>query len=370
MNDKHENGTTRPADATARPPTPPPTSGEPPVGATPPTPPGERDTAIVLAGIEEMLIAVPYLIGFTPQRCLLALALAGEMIETATHAALPVWDLPPAVAALVEAFAPVRPEAVTLIGYGDAGSVEPRLATVASGLPWPVRHLIRVHRGHWWSLPPSPGRPAPAGRSAPPVRRRPLAHRPDLVADLQATFGPPAPTPPEGSTAPGADAGGGPDPDTARTRARVRDHLAALPPRPEQDLYRAVLAARRARRYTRSRPDPGQAAVLLQAVGRIEVHDACAAWAADDSALNLWLDLLSVAPAGWVTPVARLLALTAYRRGDHALAHRVLALALHDTPDDSCAHVIARCFLLGIHASDLTALLIQGGTDPLNPLPE
>lgn len=323
---------------------------------------GNVDAVLVLVDASDLLTAVPYLIGVPPAPGLIVvLAMVGETIEATVHADLATWDAPGAVGSLVRALSPVHPDAVTLIGYGDADTVEPRLTALRAGLPWRARDTIRVHRDRWWSLDETatPAEQPPAGR--------PVTHRPDLAAALLAEHAPAATAPPSPLTHdPAADDPAGDD-DTRRLREQVRDRLTSVPARggadrdladrDVADLYRAVLVARLARRRARIRLDPDQAAVLLHAVSQLPVHDACAAWTGDASTLNLWLDLLAAAPTGWVTPVARLLALTAYQRGDTALAHHVLALGLRDDPGDSYTHAIAQWFLLGIPAAELTALL-------------
>ncbi|MEI9907142.1 MAG: DUF4192 domain-containing protein [Actinomycetota bacterium] len=62
---------------------------------------------------------------------------------------------------------------------------------------------------------------------------------------------------------------------------------------------------------------------------------------------SMWRYLARIAPAGFVAPVASLLAALSYEKGDGALAHRALDRALSDDPTYSLALLLRRVFSAG-----------------------
>jgi hypothetical protein len=80
----------------------------------------------------------------------------------------------------------------------------------------------------------------------------------------------------------------------------------------------------------------------------IEVRDSCCAWH-DDAAWWLWTDLIRAAPPGWIAPVATLLAVTAYQRGDTVLAQLATEHALTADPAYSLAQLVDGMLAAHIH---------------------
>ena len=66
-----------------------------------------------------------------------------------------------------------------------------------------------------------------------------------------------------------------------------------------------------------------------------------------DTFFLMWRQLMRMAPAGYVAPIASLLAALAYESGDGALAHRALDRALADANGYSLALLLRRVFTAG-----------------------
>jgi hypothetical protein len=147
-------------------------------------------------------------------------------------------------------------------------------------------------------------------------------------------------------------------PGPAELIREVTDRLTGQPPRTRADLHRAVIEARQARE---GGPDPlpaGQAAVLLTAVADVHVRDACMAWT-DDAAWWLWHDLIRAAPPGHIAPVAMLIAITAYQRGDGVTAAIATEHALADHPGYVLARLIGTCLEQAVPPEAITHLITQ-----------
>ena len=78
------------------------------------------------------------------------------------------------------------------------------------------------------------------------------------------------------------------------------------------------------------------------------VRDSCCAWH-DDAAWWLWSDLIHAAPPGWIAPVATLIAVTAYQRGNSILAQLAARHALIDDPDYQLALLVDGMVTAQIH---------------------
>jgi len=147
--------------------------------------------------------------------------------------------------------------------------------------------------------------------------------------------------------------------------ADVVARLGAACPLDSAELYTAAAQERAARRDGPVAMSAATAAILLHAVRDVIVRDACTIWH-DEPALRLWLDLLPTAPAGWVAPVATLLAAAAYQRGNGALALLALERALDDDPGYNLARLLEQVTATGIPPHTVTAVLTQALA--LNPL--
>lgn len=304
-----------------------------PFGRTPDHRPGDTIEKVRLRHPRDLLAVIPYLLGFHPADSVVVVALdRGEVAITlrvdddALHDVLALWQR------LSRPLTEAGTDALAVVAYTGPDR-EPGVLAFAGASPWPVLDVLRAHDRRWWSLtcpngpgccpPGEPYEPDPAVTA--PVAFRgvsPAASRDDLAACLR------------------------PGPDLLLDAVAA---LLPLDPAPPAPVLIHALDTAHAERETGPVPlAPGQAALLLHAVGVIEVRDTCCAWH-DDAALWLWTDLVHAAPPGWVTPAATLLAVTALQRGDSTLAQLATEHALAADPGYRLAQLVAGLIEAAIH---------------------
>jgi hypothetical protein len=102
--------------------------------------------------------------------------------------------------------------------------------------------------------------------------------------------------------------------------------------------------------------------LVARVIGRmsdIQVRDFSLGSHTDETAdfyWRMWRDLLVIAPRGFVAPIASLYASMAYERGEGALAHKALDRALADDDQYSLAHLLRRVFTAGWPPESFTAM--------------
>jgi hypothetical protein len=309
-----------------------------------------------LRGPQDVLTAIPYLLGFVPDRSLVVLALADGQVQLTARLDLPTPEkAPTAAVTLARALAKTATSDVMLVGYGEAVEVVSALTTFAAVVPWPVREILRVEADRWWSL------TCYDPQCCPPGAR--LTVNAAVAAPLIAASGSPA--------ASRADRAAALGPGPTSLLDQVGALLdTTLPDLDADQQYAAVCDIRATRHDGRAPMTPEHAAFLHQALRDVRVRDACTIWV-DEAALNLWLDLLPTAPPGWVAPAATLLALTAYQRGDGALSVLALDRALDDNPGYHLAALVDQFTTRGISPATVSAVLSQALMDrpPLGASP-
>lgn len=299
---------------------------------------------IRLRSISDLIGAVPFLLSYVPQDAVVLVLLSENRIQLTVSVSFPPAAAVGSMAGdLNRVVRRARADRLLLIGYGP-GTIDPTLTDLAAALERSVDHVIRVHDGRWWSLTcqdPACCRPG-----------TPLAPTGDVLLALTVAQGAPAPSRPDlaRQLAPAS-------PDVLDQVAAALDADAGEGRSPRR-LYAALAAARRARREHRSRLQPDQAAVLLRGLAHLTVRDSCVIWH-DQAAVNLWLDLLAMAPPGWAAAPATLLALAVYRRGDGALANLAVDRALDDVPAYSLAVLTRDVIAAGIPPAEVIAAFRQ-----------
>jgi hypothetical protein len=280
----------------------------------------------------DLLAAVPYLLGFHPNDSIVVVALAHGQVALTIRVDVAAVEHADVWVRLAPALSEAVTDALIVIAYGDAAAEGTALA-FAGDSPWPVLDVLRANEGRWWSLGhPDDHTAGPSGR--------PYVPDPAVTVPLAVCAGAPAASRDDlaGSLRPGP--------------AAAVDEVATLLPLDSEParsvLVQAIATAHRERGDGPVPLDPARTALLLHAVSVIPVRDGCCAWH-DDAAWWLWTDLIRTAPPGWIAPVATLLAVTAYQRGNSVLAQLAATHALADDPGYRLALLVDGMVTAQIH---------------------
>lgn len=303
----------------------------------------------------DLIALVPYLLGFHPTDSVVVIAFRDRQLAFAARSDLP-GQRGPVRAAVRETVSMVTrqaADAVALLGYGPAAAVDPVLRAVrraADRRGLRVQDMLRIDDGRWWSyLCEDPRCCPPEGTRIDPTASEvtawcaytgltAAASRAELAQRVA-----PVDEPAQAAMAAATD----------RARQALQDWLAALP---ESGREEAVLAegtpavqAAIARYADGGSLDDNELARLALLLGWIPVRDA--AWRAittEQPHLRLWTDVTRRADPALVPAPASLLALTAWRAGDGALAGLALERALAEDPTYSLATLILDALQQGI----------------------
>ncbi|MEV0967674.1 DUF4192 domain-containing protein [Microtetraspora glauca] len=303
-------------------------------------------STLVLSSPADILAAVPYLIGFHPQDSLVVAAFAGSALRVTTR-----WDLPIGPGALDPLAALLRRERMTmavLAGYGPAALVTPAVDQTLRLLREGDVHVaeaLRAEGGRYWSYvcaradccPPegTPYDPV-SGRVAAEAVVHGLVALPDrrtLVRSVEPYGGLRRVAMSQATRRVAADV------RALLTRAERPDETAAAFVADGLARVRSAIG-----RYdSGGRLDDEEAARLGLDLAVIRVRDE--AWALIDDReahLALWRDLTRRLDPRFVAPVASLLAASAWRDGDCALAGLALERALAADPAYSMANLLCQ----------------------------
>nr|WTA70783.1 DUF4192 domain-containing protein [Micromonospora sp. NBC_00855] len=330
-----------------------------------------------LTSRDDIVVAVPYLLGFHPTDSLVCIALDERRIPFVARLDLPepsaLDDFAPAAAhtaALLARYA----SAVILVGYGPAERVAPASAALTTELQRidvGVPEVLRVADGRYWCLCGAPACAAgvaydPSGSSVPAeavyLGIAPLPDRAALRDLITPVTGPPR-TRMRAAT------------ETALRRLAGmltdgRDPTAAAgqPPSspPEQVVTDGVTAVRQAyecavRGDVLSDDEVAWLTVVLM-VPEVRDH----AWVTGDGSdaqRRLWTDVTRRATPGLSAAPACLLAVTAYLDGDGALARIGIDRALDADPDYRLAHLLAEALRAGVPPQVWQAAITGTTTD-------
>lgn len=342
---------------------------------------------VSLTDSAEIAAALPYLVGFHPHESLVLVALGGltgNRVGLTVRADLPARaDSAAVVAALARSIATDDPAGVVVavvtespddrepLPGGDEVAGLPQRdvvhdAVVAlAGLGIPVRDALLVRGGRWWSYDcphpccaPGAGEPLPGGVSA--LAAAATATGQVVARDraaLEARIAPldgPARAAVEEVTWRLVD---------RRARAARED--------PDAEAHRSWDAVLRAVRGCRPRaagrlPDREVAGVLW-ALADVRVRDRALTLALGDDAAAaelLWTECTRRAPAPMDAAPATLLAVSAWLRGDGAMANVALQRALDSRPTYTLARLLADGLAACLPPAELRAMLATVTTDP------
>jgi Domain of unknown function (DUF4192) len=328
--------------------------------------------ALRLRGPVDLVVAVPYLLGFRPERSLVVVALDGaSQVALVARVDLPALDdLPSLGGALGELAADVgdrvlgaavRAGAVAAVAVAypdpaaaaDAGLANTGLANTAwvsfartvqavfgvGGVE--LVDCLAVGEGRWRSLFCEGGECCPPDGGELPAPGTTEAEAAAVLAGLSV----------RGSR---ADLAARLRPGTPAERAAVAALLPGAPLAPAEALRTVdeALSERLAWAPELSDQLPaGRAAALLAAVSDVQVRDAvshCPTVAEADAAEGLWVELVGLAPPGWLAGPASLLAAAAYQVGNGVLAGLAVEAALAEDPEHGLAGQLGRALAAGM----------------------
>ena len=326
---------------------------------------------VALRSPADLIALTPYLLGFHPAHSVVVVAFRGRMVAFAARADLPGHRgaVRGIAREVLRTVARQAADSVALLGYGPAATADPLLRATreaARRQDLRVEEVLRVDAGRWWSYlcenprccPPE-GTPfdtdtsevaawcAYTGLTA-------AASRQDLAQRVAPVDGP---------------AGAAVRRATDRVERVLEAELAAVP---EADRAGCVLAAGEAavraaiERYAAGGTlDDAALARLAVLLLSIPVRDL--AWQAITSEqphLALWTDATRRVDPALVPAPASLLAFTAWRCGDGALAGLALERALRADPAYSLAQLLRDALRQGLPPSTLDGWPLVGANDP------
>jgi hypothetical protein len=342
---------------------------------------------VSLSDSADIAAALPYLVGFHPHESVVLVALGGptgNRVGLTVRADLPARSASAAVvAALVRSVATDDPAGVVVavvseapderasLPGGDAFAGLPHRdvvhdAVVAlAGLDIPVRDTLLVRGGRWWSYDcpepccaPGAGAPLPGGVS--PLAAASAAAGQVLAPDRAALEARIAPL--DGPARVAME---------AATWRLVNRRARAARTDPDAEARRswdAVLqAVRRCRPPEAGRLPDREVAGVLWALADVRVRDRALTLALGDDAAAaelLWTECTRRAPAPLDAAPATLLAVSAWLRGDGAMANVALERALDSRPTYTLARLLADGLAACLPPTELRAMLAEGAADP------
>ncbi|MEV8636957.1 DUF4192 domain-containing protein [Streptosporangium sp. NPDC051023] len=306
--------------------------------------------SLLLTSTQDILGAVPYLVGFHPADSLVVIGLKGRAPRCRLHLTVR-WDLPladPGAGQIVPLLAEEGITQVIVVGYGSGSLVTPAMDLIVAlfrqvGIT-PV-DALRVEDGRYWSYMCSridccPVDGTPYDREAGAVAARATVHGLVALPDRQTL---------ERSLDPvGGSARLAMRQATARVAEELKRRLAGSDD--PGGLAAEFVADGTARVRSAiaiyasgGRLDDDEAARLGFALAVIRIRDEAWALATDDAHdahLALWQDLTRRLEARLVPPAASLLGVVAWCQGDSALAGIALARACEIDPGYSMANLL------------------------------
>jgi hypothetical protein len=332
-----------------------------------------------LTGPGDLVVGVPYLLGFIPQDSLVVVSLDASR-EVALVARVDLPPLDDAEGALIDetstlAAAGIGDEigaaalrsgavAVVALAYPPDGAGGTDWTGVWRGFAERLRDAFAAHdletldvlgvsRGRWWSLLCSDSNCCPEDGTAVPATG---------VSEVEAR-----------ATAAGlvvapsrAAVAAALEPAPAALRRAVE---AAIADRASTELDRAAaldLVDQELDRWAGGARELGAApaAAVLVAVGDVVVRDAVS-WRPDDgdAAMALWSELVRLAPPRWLPNAGVLLAAAAYQQGRGLLARIALDLALEADPEHVLAGRLSLALSSGVPPGEAAAVFRAGADD-------
>ena len=303
----------------------------------------------------ELLAAVPRLLGFTPEDSMVVIGTEPprDRVKLAMRYDLPNPPDPDDAADIAAHAAAIFSEqgitSVLAVGYGPAHLVTPVADALHTTLGLPLRDVLRVEGGRYWSYMCTdesccPAEGTPFDVTATELTDTPLADRAALAATV-------------------APLGGIAAESMRQATRRAEQHIAQLLVKVRKSgrlaEARHVIAAEGladvgamidAYRQGSNVITDETTARIMVALRDLRVRDD--AWARmepehKDAHLRLWTDVVRRAQPGYVAAPAALLAFVAWQSGDGALANVALDRAFADDPRYSMAQLLRQVITAG-----------------------
>jgi hypothetical protein len=300
-------------------------------------------------GPEDLLAAVPVVLGFRPSESVVMLTFDARRTFHA-RVDLPPRDdleddLPVLSAALRDPCLVHAVGRVALVLYSAdaalAGRVGVRLRADLEAVEIGVIDVLRAHEGRWWRVPSeTSSEPGERERSGRPYDDTSHPFAVQAVFDGQVTH------------ASRDDLRGTLVPDVA-AQERVRARLQRLGPAGVAEVTWVTEALGRWAE-TGADVDDDEAARVLRAVARVDARDAALFAVTRESArehLRIWSGLLRRAPTEQVPVAAVLTAFAAWQSGHGALAWCALDRCFEVTPDHTLGRGLAECLTRAVPPS-------------------
>jgi hypothetical protein len=339
------------------------------MASAPSLPQPQSRSRLRLTSPEQILTAVPYLLGFRPERSVVVMSLRGKQVGLTMRLDL---DTPPrelhqlvvnrlradgATRAVIVLFDPEDPAGAG-VGALPGDGIARALMRAVRRARLDVVDAIVVHRGRFRSClctnpvccPPG-GRPVPTGGEADhslvasafvALGTAPMASREELRASIN-------PAPPERRLA---------------LLPAIEEALGS-PVAHSVDAWREVV-----QRYLETSPreplSDAEIACLVASLRNVIVRDEVISWTAGEdlsAVLAVLRELAPLAPAPFDTQVLASLAWAAYSFGDGALAAAALDRALETDPEHSLSRLLAVALEHGVSPEKLRAVGGQLGCD-------
>ena len=324
------------------------------------------DASVTVRGLTELRASIPYLLGFYPERSLVAIGIQHDgsvLLTLRIDAPQTVEQAIGAIEQIVPVLQRGCPHRVVVAycdDYEDSGAQAAEreqvtlsalrcYETVRELAPVLARELAAFGMSVAFVWPERPGMPRREGGPVPAIAvaqilagRRLLRNRGEVGAQLE-------------------PAGGA-------VRRRVRGHLRDLESVPHSRMELVAMVTdfleRRATAVENGHSpaplEPHDAAVCAIAMRDVTTRDILITVIAQERAWcheDLWCRVTQVVTTQYVAPVATMAAITAYLAGDGALARCAFDLALRHDPDYSLARMIDASLQVGLPPEQLRAIL-------------
>jgi hypothetical protein len=304
----------------------------------------------------DVVEAVPYLVGFHPERSIVVLCLSRRHKELTLSMRL---DLPPAgdareAARLLSGHVRGSGGDLVLIacypeGADQRESAQAMVDELCDCLPQPilrVKEAVRVEDGRWWSY-------LCRNPQCCPAEGTPVAATPTEVGAVAVLNGRVA-LPSRATLAERLR------PVNVIAGRAVEQALAEVRPEPSKSSW-AAFTAELLGRYEQGcgRMSPQEVARLLAGLQDVRLRDACVDWWYDPgrtaATVPLWTDAVRLAPPGYVAAPATLLGISAWLEGEGAFGNIALDRALADDPGYRLALLMDAVIQRGVSPSQFRA---------------